>query len=150
MTVAKFTGWKATGLPLVNYAVEYEARRVEGADFFAALTLPVGSLDRCISFINGGWGGMTTGLSNIDDMTAKENATTSSQTYELGKWYAFRIEVRKDGIQVWMDGRKIINAATEGYRIGLRPGDIELCAPFGLASWETKGEVRRLEVMPLE
>ncbi len=74
MTVAKFTAWKAAKLPLVNYAITMEARRVAGSDFFAALTFPIGSAGRCLTFINGGWGGSVTGLSNIDSMTASENS----------------------------------------------------------------------------
>src|SRR6185369_7925223 len=42
-------------VPTNNYEISLEAMRVEGSDFFCALTFPVGK-DPC-SFIVGGWGG---------------------------------------------------------------------------------------------
>lgn len=148
MTGVVFADWEKLGLPRTRYEVVFEARRVEGNDFFAALTFPVGNAH--LSFINGGWGGGTTGLSNIDALTAVENSTGSVQRYEVGVWHRFRIEVRPETIKVWMDDRIIINAGLQGHMVDLRPGDIEKCAPFGFASYGTAGEMRRVEVRKLE
>ena len=49
-------------VPTNNYEISLEAMRVEGSDFFCALTFPVGN-DPC-SFIVGGWGGGVVGLSS--------------------------------------------------------------------------------------
>jgi hypothetical protein len=149
MTCVQFPAWPEAKLPTLDYAIEMEARRVEGSDFFSALTFPVGELTRCVSFINGGWGGSTTGLSNIDSQTAAENRTASDQRYTPGQWHQFRIEVRANEIAVWMDQRVIIRTAVEGHLFDVRPGDIERCKPFGLASYESTGEIRRLDVSRL-
>lgn len=54
------TGVRWTGdFPKNNYEIRLEARRVEGFDFFSAITLPVG--DQHCSVILGGWGGSVTG-----------------------------------------------------------------------------------------
>lgn len=150
MTVWRFDAWKEAGLPLIGYTVTMEARRVSGTDFFSALTFPVGTEQRCLSLINGGWGGKTTGLSNIDNMTASENSTTSAQPYENEKWHQFRLTVTPKEIKVWLDDRIIINQGVEGHQLAVRPGDIEQCMPFGLASYNTRGEVRKLQVQVLE
>jgi hypothetical protein len=149
MTCMKFSAWAEAKLPTIDYVIEMEARRVEGNDFFSALTFPVGELTRCVSFINGGWGGSITGLSNIDSQTAAENRTASEQRYTQGQWHHFRIEVRANEIAVRMDQRIIIRTALEGHLIDVRPGDIESCKPFGLASYESTGEIRRLDVSRL-
>jgi len=38
----------------------------------------------------------------------------------------------------------VVDLATEGRKLGLRPGVIEYCAPLGLAAWQTAAEVRKL------
>ena len=149
MTVVRFDALSELGLNLAHYEVTFEARRVEGTDFFAALTFPVGSQDRCLSFINGGWGGGTTGFSNIDHTPASDNLTASLQRYVLGQWHAFRVLVSPEEILVTLDGRSIIRTAVQGHHFGLRPGDIELCAPFGFASYETTGEIRAISIRSL-
>ncbi|MBL9118111.1 MAG: hypothetical protein JNJ83_24100 [Verrucomicrobiaceae bacterium] len=149
MTVVRFDALDELGVNLAHYEVNFEARRIEGNDFFAALTFPIGSKDRCLSFINGGWGGGTTGLSNIDHTPASDNLTASLQRYVLGQWYGFNLMVTPEEILVRMDGRSIIRTAAQGQHFGLRPGDIELCAPFGFASYETVGEVRSVMIKSL-
>lgn len=147
MTGVVFAEWEKHDLPRTDYEVTFEARRVEGRDFFAALTFPVGK-DH-LSLINGGWGGSTTGLSNIDALPAVDNPTGSAQRYETGVWYRFRLEVRADFIKVWIDDRIIVNVGIQGHMIDLRQGDIEKCAPFGFASYGTTGEIRNITLRPL-
>src|SRR6516162_9563202 len=53
-----------TDLPTTDYELTFEARRLDGNDFFAACTFPVGK--SFITLINGGWGGTITGLSSLD------------------------------------------------------------------------------------
>src|SRR5690242_14354236 len=59
--------------PRSNYELTLEGKRIEGSDFFATTTFPVG--DECCSFVAGGWNGRVIGLSNVDHMDASENPT---------------------------------------------------------------------------
>lgn len=149
MTAVRFGGWEAMGLPVVDYAIEYEAMRVAGQDFFGAVTFPIRSLKTCATLVNGGWGGGLVGISNIDEQSANENATRSEHPFVNGQWYRFRLEVRSEEIKGWLDGRLIINASIKARTISLRAGDIEQCAPFGLATYGTTGKVRGLVVEAL-
>ena len=63
--------------PKMDYEIALEAMRVDGSDFFCALTFPVG--DSSCSFICGGWGGGVVGLSSLDGADASENETTDYQ-----------------------------------------------------------------------
>ncbi|MEM0896129.1 MAG: family 16 glycoside hydrolase [Verrucomicrobiota bacterium] len=139
----------AEGLPNGPYEINVEARRVDGRDIFFGLTFPVPERDACVTLVAGGWGGGITGVSSIDYRDASQNSTMSDQQYENGRWYAFRIEVRRDDIRVWLDGRIIVNAFIRDRHIGMRPGEVEQVQPFGLITWETVGEVRGLRVTEL-
>ena len=59
------TGISCTGkVPTVDYELTLEGKRVDGVDFFATTTFPVGK-SHC-SLVVGGWGGPVVGLSSID------------------------------------------------------------------------------------
>jgi hypothetical protein len=136
-------GVRWTGpLPTVPYAVELEARRVSGSDFFCGLTFPVRSGEQSVSLIVGGWGGSLVGISSIDGMDASENSTGSQYEFEDQRWYRIRVEVGDEHLQAWIDDRQVVDAQTEGQKLSLRVGPIEDCAPFGLATWLTCAEVR--------
>src|SRR5512133_1189836 len=75
--------WKRA-FPRADYEVSLDAKRVAGNDFFCGLTFPVGK-DPC-TFIVGGWGGATVGLSSIDGKDAAENETTTIRNFETNKW----------------------------------------------------------------
>jgi hypothetical protein len=149
MTAVRFDAWESMKLPVTDYAIEFEAMRVEGQDFFGAVTFPVRSLKTCATLVNGGWGGGLVGISNIDEQSANENATRSEHRFVNGQWYRFRIEVRDEEIKCWLDGRLIINASIKARTISLRAGDIEKTAPFGVATYGTTGKVRALVVESL-
>ena len=57
--------------PRMNYELSLQAVRVQGADFFIALTLPI-ETNYC-TIIIGGWGGSLCGISSVDYMDASEN-----------------------------------------------------------------------------
>jgi hypothetical protein len=138
------TGVNWTGtFPKSNYEVRFEAARLEGGDFFASLTLPVG--DSWCTWVTGGWGGDIVGLSSIDGWDASDNETRAYFTFEKGRWYAMRLQVTPERITAWIDEKEVINVAIAGRTIGLRPGDIKLSAPFGFASYNTKGAIRKVE-----
>jgi len=141
----ELTGTQFSGdLPEMPYELELDARKVAGSDFFCGLTFPVSSKDECLTFIIGGWGGGTVGISSIDGMDASENETTTYGNFEDGRWYAVRVVVEKGKLSAFIDGKQVVNVATEGRKLGLRPGVIEYCAPMGIAAWQTESEVKNL------
>lgn len=141
---APLTGINWTGpFPTTNYEVRFEASRVAGGDFFASLTFPVG--DSYCTWVTGGWGGDIVGLSSIDGWDASDNETRTYFTFEQGRWYGMRLQVTPDRISAWIDDRQIVNVSIAGRTIGLRFGDIKLSAPFGFASYNTTGAIRKVE-----
>jgi hypothetical protein len=143
------TGVNWTGkLPKSNYEVRFEAMRMQGNDFFASLTFPV--KDSFATWVTGGWGGDIVGMSSIDGWDASENGTRSYFDFENGRWYAFRLQVTDGRIKAWIDEQPAFDVAIGGRTIGLRRGDIKLSAPFGFASYNTRGAVRKIEQRTLE
>ncbi len=138
------TGINWTGeFPKSNYELRLEAMRVDGYDFFAGITFPVH--DSFCSWINGGWGGMVVGLSSLDDMDASENDTMRSRNFQSGRWYRLRLRVTDARIQAWIDDEPIIDADISDRAVGLRPGEIELSKPLGIASYSTTAKLRKIE-----
>jgi hypothetical protein len=136
-------GVRWTGpLPTVPYAVELEARRISGSDFFCGLTFPVRSGAEHVTLILGGWGGNLVGISSINGLDASENSTASQYEFEDHRWYRIRVEVREEHLQAWIDDIQVVDAHTEDQRLSLRGGAIGDCAPFGLATWLTSAEMR--------
>jgi hypothetical protein len=140
-----FTGLNWTGsVPRMNYEVALDAMRVNGSDFFCGLTVPVN--DTACSLIVGGWGGSLIGISSMDGMDASENETTKFMNFEAGKWYRFRLRVTEARIEGWVDDEKLINVVTTDKRISVRPGEIEMSQPFGIASWQTTAALRQIKL----
>ena len=77
--------------PKTNYEIRWEAARIDGNDFFASLTFPVG--DSYCTWVTGGWGGDIVGLSSLDGWDASDNETRSYFDFDKGRWYAFRLKV---------------------------------------------------------
>lgn len=154
-TVTIGTGNDMTGIrwkgPLtrMNYEITLEAQRVEGSDFFCALTFPY-SEDPC-SLVVGGWGGTLVGLSSFDHLDASENGTATWREFENGKWYSIRLRVTPKKIEAWIDEEKLIDETTEGHKIGIR-WEVEKSQPLGIATWQTSGAIRnvRLRAFPAE
>lgn len=137
------TGIHRTNPPaLVDYEVSLEARRVLGGDFFCGLTFPV--LDSHATLIVGGWGGAVVGISSLDDQDAAQNETTQYRSFQKDRWYAIRLAVTRTHLSVWIDDERLIHVATAGKKVALRSGEIEMSAPFGLATWSTTAELRNL------
>ena len=142
---APFTGVNYTNpVPKLNYEVTLEAMRVAGNDFFCGLTFPVG--DSFASLIVGGWGGTLVGISSIDELDASENEASQAMNFETGRWYRLRLRVTEPKIEVWIDQKQIVNVVTTERKLSLRPGDIELSKPFGLASWVTGAAYRDIKI----
>ena len=138
-----FTGINRTNeFPKMNYEVALDAMRLTGSDFFCGLTVPVGQ--SFCSLIVGGWGGSLVGISSLDGMDASENETTKFASFDSGRWYRIRLRVTEKRIEAWIDKEKLVDVATADRRISVRPGDIELSEPFGLAAWQTSAALREI------
>jgi hypothetical protein len=134
-------------VPKIDYEVSLETMRVTGSDFFCGLTFPVG--ESPCSFIVGGWGGGVVGLSSIDGSDASENETTKYQEFASGRWYAVRVRVTKDKIEVWIDKKQMVDLPTKDRRISIRP-EVELSRPLGISCYATTAALRNIQVRGLE
>jgi len=141
--------------PRLDYEIRYEAKKTKGYDFFASLTFPYN--DSFCTFINGGWGGATIGLSCIDDYNASENSTTAFYRFVEGVWYKFRVRVTGKAIQVWIeeetkDGKReeklVIDLDTKDRKIALR-NESSPYKPIGLCTYSSEGVIRDIEYRKL-
>jgi hypothetical protein len=133
-------------LPKQDYELIYEARRLNGDDFFAAATFPVG--ESYLTLVNGGWGGHITGLSSLDGMDASQNETGQSVKFENKRWYKFRVRVTSKMIRCWIDVKEIVAANYEDRRVSTRL-ETRPSQPLGFATWYTAGAVRNIEIRML-
>ena len=139
--------------PKVDYEIRYEARRTGGYDFFAACTFPVN--ESFCTFINGGWGGGTVGLSSINGCDASENETSTYFDFKDNTWYRFRMQVTADRIQIGITPHdKEGNWLTENSLVDLEVSDDTRCStrmevdqykPLGFCTWSTEGQLRNIE-----
>jgi len=143
MTGVTYTG----NFPKVNYETRFEAARLDGNDFFASLTFPVG--DAFCTWVTGGWGGDIVGFSSIDGWDASDNETRTYADFEKGRYYRFRLRVKADRLTAWIDDQQVIDVSIEGRVISLRPGEMKLSAPLGFAYYGTLGGVRKVEYRAL-
>jgi hypothetical protein len=143
-----FTGitWAGSELPKTNYEIAMQAMRVEGRDFFAGITFPVG--DSFCSLILGGWGGTVIGLSSVNGEDASQNQTSQSMEFEQGRWYNIRIRVTDATIETWLDDRQIIKQDLKGNKITIRV-EMEPSLSLGIASYRTKAALRDLRLRRL-
>ena len=129
--------------PRSGYELRFEAARLEGKDFFAGITFPVG--DAYCSWINGGWDGTVVGLSNLDGNDASENDTSTVREFVQRRWYRFRLAVTARRIQGWIDNDIVIDVEITGRQLGLPFGDGDLSTPLGFASYRTVAGLRKVE-----
>lgn len=137
--------WTGDALPGA-FEIALEASRLAGSDFFCALTFPVGA-SHC-SLVLGGWGGTTVGLSSLDGLDASENETTREMRFEDKRWYGVRVAVTATQIRAWLDDQPIVEVATTGRRIGIRP-EVDASRPLGIASYRTRAGIRAIRVRAL-
>jgi hypothetical protein len=81
----------------------------------------------------------------LDDNDASENETATVAQFVNGQWYSFRLRVTDDLVEAWIGEEQIIGVELAGRKLSLRPGDIELSAPFGFATYSTTGGLRKIE-----
>ncbi len=130
-----------------NYEISLEAMKLDGNDFFIALTFPV--KDSHATFVVGGWGGGVVGLSCVDDLNASENETMNIEGFENKVWYKIRVRVTDDQLQAWIDDDEKVTLDLKDRKISLLPGDIELSVPIGIAAYQTRAQYRNLVWKPL-
>jgi hypothetical protein len=138
---------KTNELPLTDYEISFETMKIEGSDFFCALTFPVAKSHATL--VLGGWGGATTGLSSIDDLDASENDTTKFLNYKSKQWYRLRLRVTPGKIEAWLDDEKIVDMDIADRKVSMRPGEIEMSAPLGIATYQTSAAVRNIKLRRL-
>ena len=139
-TLGGITSTLGARLPRMNYEVAFEAMRVAGGDFFGALTFPVENT--ACTFVLGGWGGAVVGISSIDGMDASGNETTREMEFTDRRWYRVRVRVTPGHIEAWIDETRVVDLATTGRLLSLRPGDIQKARPLGISTYMTKAAVR--------
>ena len=137
--------WVGDSLPVINYEIYYEARRVEGYDIFAGLSFPYG--DTFATLIFGGWAGIVSGLSCIDGYDASQNETTKHIYYDDNYWYPVQLRVTADSIQAVINTVKVVDIATAGKRIHLRGGTF--ATSLTLTSYLSTGEIRKMRIKKL-
>ena len=133
-------------LPTDNYELLVEAKRVEGSDFFATITFPVG--DSFCSLVVGGWAGTLVGLSSIDGEDASMNETRTLKNFEGNRWYRIRLRVAEDNISAWIDDEQVVDLNIVGRKISLR-NEMIVCRPLGIASYITTAAIRKVELLRL-
>lgn len=138
--------WKGDPLPKVNYELTLDAKRIDGNDFFAAVTFPV--QDSFCTLVLGGWGGGLIGLSSINGQDASENETTDYFSFEKDRWYKVRIRVSDTRIDAWLDDKQIANVDYSDKKIGVRI-EMELSKPLGVATYHTVGGLRNFHLKGL-
>jgi hypothetical protein len=128
--------------PKDNYELRFEARRIEGTDFFVGLTMPVAK--EHVSLILGGWSGTVSGLSSINSSDASENETSFFREYKNGTWYRVRVSVTPDKIETWIDDQQVIDCQRSDSRFSIRI-EVDPSLPLGFASYRSKSEIRNFE-----
>lgn len=126
-------------LPATDFEISFEARRLDGDDFFAALTFPVGT--GFLTFVNGGWSGNITGLSSIDGADASENETSCLIKFENEVWYQMKVRVQAEQVQCFVNDKKVVDFDGTGRslktRVESRPSQ-----PLGFACFDCSSEIR--------
>jgi len=138
--------YKGKQLPRTNFEISLEAMKVDGIDFFCALTFPV-EKSHC-SFVVGGWAGAVVGLSSIDGKDASENKTTRYMSFDSERWYKIRVRVTPQNISAWIDEKQVVDQDIVGHKISTR-GEVDLSAPLGIASYETYSALRKIRIREL-
>ncbi len=134
--------WKG-GVPATsNYEISLEAMKLDGNDFFLALTFPV--KDSHATFVVGGWGGGVVGISSVDDLNASENETMNIEGFEKDVWHKIRVRVTDNKLQAWIGEDQKVDLELEGRKISLLQGDIELSVPIGIAAYQTRARYRNI------
>jgi len=139
-------------LPKMNYEISFDAKRIEGDDFFCGLTFPVN--DSYCTMILGGWGGGAIGLSNIDTMSAIENETSTHEDFKNNVWYHIRLKVTNEKISATLQEKKgmkpkeLFSVVTNDHKFDIW-WEQEPARPLGFTTWSTKSAFRNIILTPI-
>jgi hypothetical protein len=152
-SAVKYEG-QADLLPRDGYEISWDGMRIDGGDFFATLTFPVGKPekgkeDKCVSFVTGGWSGWVIGISSINHQFASENETTRSFEFQNGRWYRFTLQVTPEVIRALIDGKEQFKTDVRDKSLSMHPSEIQRCVPLGFSSYQTTGAIRNLQIRKL-
>jgi hypothetical protein len=138
------TGVVWTGLlPGPSYTLSLEAMRLDGVDFFCALTFPVGG--SYVSYVVGGWGGSLIGISSLEGFDAAENETSTVRRLEDRRWYRLAVAVTPERLRAALDDEWLIDLALAGRDLDVRV-EVEACRPLGIASYRTVAAIRNIRL----
>lgn len=82
----------------------------------------------------------------MDTYDASENETTTFRQFKKGQWYDIRMRVTAERLQMWLDGKRVIDASIKDRKVGMRFGEIEMCVPLGIATYQTASSIRNIRV----
>ncbi|MEZ6095608.1 MAG: DUF1080 domain-containing protein [Pirellulaceae bacterium] len=133
-------------LPVDNYEISLETKKIDGVDFFCCLTFPVN--DSHCSFVVGGWAGTVVGISSIDESDAARNETMKHGAFKADTWYKIRVRVEGETIQCWIDDEQYVNVNVAGRKLTVR-NEVRLNRPLGICSFQTKAAIRNIELTRL-
>ena len=147
LTGITFTGVESlplNALPRDNYELKIRAKRIDGNDMFCGVTFPVG--EGSCSFVVGGWGGMTVGLSRVDEKDAARNETRTVHRFETNQWYDLRVKVSTERIECWIDDQQVVNQIRAGHQFSIRQ-DVQLSEPLGLFCFQTTAAYEKIQLI---
>lgn len=133
--------------PRNHYELSFQAKRIEGKDFFCGLTFPID--DSYCTFVIGGWGGQAVGLSNIDSFSAVENDTTDYLDVKDDQWYKIRLRVDGVSIKTWIDDKMFADVKIDDHDFDIW-WEQEPLRPLGIASWDTTAGFKDIRLIPLK
>jgi hypothetical protein len=134
--------YKGTDFPTENFEMRWKAQRIEGSDFFAGVTFPIG--DQFASFIAGGWGGGLVGLSSINGNDASENQTATFQTFKNKEWYDFRVKVTSTKVTAWVNDKQAFEVDRDKNKFSLR-AEVLKSKPLGYCVFQSVVEIKQWE-----
>jgi hypothetical protein len=132
--------------PKVNYEIALDAKRVQGSDFFCALTFPLN--DTCASLICGGWGGSLVGISSLDGLDASSNETTKTAPFKSGQWYHIRMRVTNEKFMAWIDDEKFVHVSHKDRKVDIRI-EVSESKPLGIATYNTMAALKDIRIRQL-
>ncbi len=131
-------------VPRENYELRIRAKRIDGNDMFCGVTFPVG--DAYCSLIVGGWGGMTVGLSSVDEKDAARNETRTVHRFETNQWYDVRVKVSAEKIECWIDDQQVVDQLRAGHQFSIRQ-DVRLSEPLGVFCFQTTSAYEKIQLV---
>lgn len=139
----------ALQLPVVlpeEYRLDVVAARESGGDCLT-FTLPIGG--KLSNLLIDGYQGKLSGLQPIDGKHIDINETrVEASMFADGQPKAISITVRKNGVQMTCDGRKLVDWAGDVSRLG-RPDKLPYEDRAYLGDWYSRYRITKLEMTPL-